>query len=196
MNAQVKPAKATRNRAILRSYDYSTYTGTVKDANTQEVLLTFKLEQFPPDVVQKLALSAAMGMIAGAGVEAHNDGEDVAEAMNGVVAELVSDKVEFRDGVGVSMGGTLKRIARALIDLGKTYTVAPDGNRITWAAGDLAGAFAAMKELWAIPEDKARTGEGQRAESGRSQINRIKAIPEVAAKLASYAKGKGAVELG
>lgn len=194
MNAQlqpIKPGKVTRNRALLRSYNYGTLAGSVTDANTKDELVKFTLTQFPEEVVQKLALSAAMGLIAGAGVEAHNDGEDAQAAMNGVVKELAEDKVEFRDGVGVAMGGTLKRIARALVDLGKVYVTAPTGEKLTWTAGDLNGAFAAMRELWAIPENK----EGK-TESGRSRLNRIKAIPDVAAKLASYTKGKGAVELG
>lgn len=192
MNAQLKEVKKqTRNRAILRAYDYTNGTGTVKDANTQAVLTTFSLSSFPDEVIRKLALSAAMGMIAGAGVEAHNDGEDVTAAMDSVVTELAEDKVEFRDGVGVAMGGTLKRIARALVDLGKTYIKAPNGETLKWEQGDLAGAFDAMRQLWAIPEDKET-----KAESGRARINRVKAIPEVAAKLASYAKGKGTVELG
>lgn len=192
MNAQLKEVKKqTRNRAILRAYDYTNGTGTVKDANTQAVLTTFNLSSFPDEVIRKLALSAAMGMIAGAGVEAHNDGEDVTAAMDSVVTELTEDKVEFRDGVGVAMGGTLKRIARALVDLGKTYIKAPNGETLKWEQGDLAGAFDAMRQLWAIPEDKEA-----KTESGRARINRVKAIPEVAAKLASYAKGKGTVELG
>ncbi len=192
MNAQLKEVKKqTRNRAILRAYDYTNGTGTVKDANTQAVLATFNLSSFPDEVIRKLALSAAMGMIAGAGVEAHNDGEDVTAAMESVVTELAEDKVEFRDGVGVAMGGTLKRIARALVDLGKTYIKAPNGETLKWEQGDLAGAFDAMRQLWAIPEDKEA-----KTESGRARINRVKAIPEVAAKLASYAKGKGTVELG
>lgn len=190
------PTKQTRNRAILRSYDYTALSGTVKDANSQAVLLSFNLADLPVDVQQKLALSAAMGMIAGAGVSAHNDGEDISAAMTEVLGELQADKVEFKDGVGVAMGGTLKRIGRALAELGKVYVMAPDGTKLAWDQGDVSGAFAAMKELWAIKEDDSRTAEGQRTESGRSTINRIKAIPAVAGKLAEYAKGKGTVELG
>lgn len=192
MNAQLKPvAKQSRNRAILRAFDYSALTGTVKDANTQAVLTEFSLSAFPDAVVAKLALHAAMAMVAGAGVEAHNEGEDVAKAMEGVIEELTADKVEFRDGVGVAMGGTLKRIARALVDLGKVYITAPTGEKLTWTAGDLNGAFAAMRELWAIPE-----GTSPKTESGRARLNRVKAIPEVAAKLASYAKPGAAVDIG
>lgn len=204
MNAQVKPVprKATRNRAILRSYNYGELSGAFKDANTQEVLATLHLENLPESVVLKLALSAAMGMVGGAMVEAHNEGEDAKAAGLGVIEELAADKVEFRDGVGVAMGGTLKRIARALCEVTKADGTAysnvrsPDGSVISWTAGDVNSAFAAMKELWSVPEDAERTGPNTRKESGRAMVNRIKAIPEVAAKLAAYAKGKGAVELG
>lgn len=194
MNAvvkEVKPTKQTRNRAILRAYDYKALTVAFKDANTQEVLATADLSTLPVEVVHKLALSAMAGMVGGAMVEAHNEGEDAQEAGRQVVADLEGDKVEFRDGVGVAMGGTLKRIARALVDLGKTYVKAPNGETLTWEQGNINAAFDAMRQLWAVPEDKTA-----KAESGRARINRIKMIPEVAAKLASYSKGKGAVELG
>lgn len=194
MNAQVKeiqPAKQTRNRAILRAYDYKGLTVAFRDANTQETLLTVELPTLPWEVVQKLALSAMAGMVGGAMVEAHNNGEDAQEAGRQVVEDLAADKVEFRDGVGVAMGGTLKRIARALVDLEKTYVKAPNGETLSWESGNINAAFDAMRQLWAVPEDKAT-----KQESGRARINRIKMIPEVAAKLASYSKGKGQVELG
>lgn len=188
--------KTPRNRALLRSYDYDALSGQVKDANTQEVLVGFELANIDTATVQKLALSAAMGLIAGAGLVAHNDGKDAKAAMLEALGELSEGKVEFKGGVGVSLGGTLKRIARALTDLGKVYVMAPDGTKLTWESGDINGAFTAMRDLWAIKEDATRTGEHQRTESGRSMINRIKAIPAVAEKLASYSKEGSAVELG
>lgn len=200
-------AKSTRERAFTRSYDYSAFTGAVKDATSGAPMVEFDLSTFPESVRNKLALSGLMALVAKEMVEAHNDGEDAAVAGSEVVADLQADKVEFRDGVGVAMGGALKRVARALIDLGFTKAKAPNGTVLTWTAGDLAGAHAAMKTLWDMAEKVEQDGviaSGPHTgkprmkmvyESGKTRFNKIKASPEVAAKLLSYAKKPSGVEL-
>ena len=93
------------------------------------------------------------------------------------------------------------------MDLTFTKAKAPNGEVLTWAADDLAGAHAAMKKLWDMPEKVEQDGviaSGPHAgkpkmktvyESGKTRFNKIKASPEVAAKLLSYAKKPSGVEL-
>lgn len=196
--------KATRNRAFIRSYDYDGGVGTVKDAVSGKEVIKFDIDAFPPAVLRKLALAKAMDLTAAAGVEATREGEDGVAAMSEAVSDLTTDAVEFRDGVGIAMGGTLKRVGRALVELGKVYAASPDGKRYTWdkAKGDesgytyvgaegIQGAFLAMKALWDTKE-----GVEPKHDSGRTQFNRIKGLPEIAAKLQSYGKAKKTVELG
>lgn len=181
--------KATRNRSLVRSYDYDTGKGAVKDASTSQVVQAFDIDEFTPQVVRKLALSKAMDLIAGAGVDAVRDGEDALAAMLEVHTDLKQDQFEFRDGVGIAMGGTIKRVARALVELGKTYVLSPDGRKLSFSAGNLNEAYAALKVLWDVPADEKRVNDATtNKESGRTRFNRIKAVPAIAEKLASYGK--------
>lgn len=201
------PAKATRNRAFIRSYDYDTGKGTVKDAVAGKAVVEFDINSFPQTVKDKLALAHAMSLVAAAGVEAARDGEDGAKAMTEAITDLAADKVEFRDGVGIAMGGTLKRVGRALVDLGKAYVANVDGTKLSWdkaraeaegftyvGAEGIEGAFRAMKTLWDTPESVK--GAEPKYESGRSRFNKVKALPEVAAKLATYSKKATTAEVG
>ena len=179
--------KIKRERAFLRSYDYENGTGAVKDAASGNPVVEFDLSTFPPSVVQKLALSGLMTLVAGAGTEANRDGEDGVAAMNEVLSDLSEDKLEFTQGAGVAMGGAIKRVARAVVELGFSHLKAPNGDVLTWTKGDINSAYATLRQLWDMP-----AGEGY--ESGKARFNRIKANPDVQAKLLSYQKK--AVETG
>ena len=178
--------KVKRERIFTRSFDYANNTGTVKDAASGSPIVEFDLSTFPPTVVNKLALSGLMALVAKTGVEAHNDGEDAASAMEEVLSDLAGDKLEFKDGMGVAMGGALKRVARAVTELGFSHLKAPNGETLSWTAGDINSAFTALKQLWAMPA--SAEGVAPAYESGKARFNRIKGTPEVAAKLLSYEK--------
>ena len=186
-------AKATRTRAFVRSYDYANFTGAIKDAATNLPVVEFDLSTLPENVRNKLALSGLMALTAGAMVEAHKDGENAAKAGQEVVSELVADKIEFRDGVGISMGGAIKRVARAVTELGYSNLKAPDGSTISWTKGDLSSAYAALKDLWNMAASKE--GATPAYESGKARFNKIKSSPEVMTKLLQYSKKSSGVEL-
>lgn len=192
-------AKQERKRVIQRSYDYAKGTGTLKDSETGAVLAQVSLSDLPDNVVQKLALSALMGVVGGEGTEAARNGENVKEALETAFLELQQDQVEFRDGgTSVAMGGTLKRVGRALVELGLVFAKGPNGTCYTWDASKanqpgfvysgstgIEGAYQAMKQLWDVPATNNYV-------SGRTLFNKIKQVPEVAAKLQAYAAAKGA----
>lgn len=214
--------KAKRTRAFVRTYDFENLTATVKDNATNADLIGFDLSKLPEDIIRKLALSKAMDIIGGSMTEAHRDGEDAEKAGIEAVTELETGKVEFRDGAaGVAMGGTLKKVARALVELNLSFLKGPDGVSYTWSsakasepgfkysgAEGIDGAFAALKLLWDVPEVKVpngvvKTGKnvGKPAfkvtqESGRTLFNKIKGVPEIAAKLTAYNKKASDVVLG
>lgn len=214
-------ATKERTRAFVRSYDYENGTGTIKDAKDGAEVIALALESLPEAVRNKLALSAAMNLVGTAGTAAIRDKEDPHKAMAEMLANLEADEVDFRDGTGVAMGGVLKQLGRALVELGLSYAKGPDGKNYTWDAAKstqdgfvysggegVAGAFASMKALWNIPEKREQDGtrvnkKGETVpkyrtvhESGRVLINKIKTVPEVQAKLASYSKTKDQPVLG
>jgi hypothetical protein len=184
--------KVKRERAFIRAFDYANGTGTVKDAASGTPIVEFDLSTFPQSVRDKLALSGLMALVSKAGVEANSDGEDPSEAMNATLSALGEDTLEFKDGMGVAMGGALKRVARAVVELDFSHVKAPNGSTISWTKGDITSAYAAMKELWALPA--SAEGVAPAYESGKARFNRIKSNPAVAAKLLTYQKK--AVETG
>lgn len=204
-----KETRATRQRTIVREYNYDEGSGNLKDANSGLGLVTVDVSAFPDAVIRKLALGKAMDLIASAGTEAARENGDPKDAMGEVIADLIADSVEFREGAGIAMGGTLKRIGRALVELGKSYVKSPDGQVFVWDTGaaqaagvtgtntgdGINGAFAAMKALWDVKGNK-----DTKAPSGRQVVMFIKDLPDVKAKLDSYSKAapKAAlsVELG
>lgn len=192
MNTQAQGTKVTRERAYLRTYNYDAGTGSV-NTPTGTPVVSFDLSTFPPEVQKKLALSGLMALVAGAGVEANREGEDGTAAMQSILTGLADDSIEFSQGTGIGMGGVLKRIARALVALGKTHAKAPNGSVLSWPAGDIGAAHAAMRTLWDMPASPEGTNPAY--ESGKARVNRIKATPEVNAKLAQYAAAKGNVEV-
>lgn len=177
-------SKQTRTRSYARDYDYQAGTVAIKTEKGQSV--TLDIASMPANVVTAFALAAMADWAVNQANEAVKGGITAEEGL--VIIANQFDKarageVSFRAGAAAGGGesiGVCLLIGRALAELGRS-ALTHKGVRHTFASATEAGAI--LRALW---DDTAENTVDPHKLTGRQFVSMVKAMPEVAAKLAEY----------